>query len=258
MRVLGTTGTAIALAVMMASAGVAFAEPTDVTVRVLSKGAKFIGTTMGGVRVTLRDADTGAVLAEGLTEGGTGSTQKIMKEAHTRGAPVSTEGAAKFTATLDLETPRLVRVEAYGPVAQRQSAVTVTSTQWMVPGKHVTGGDAWLLELPGFVVNIVAPQTPSSAGSAPQTVAVTADVFMMCGCPIEPGGLWDADKYEIAAILTRNGETLQTVRLGYAGKASRFTADLAVSEPGVYEAIVYAHDPANGSTGLDRATFSVN
>jgi len=234
------------------------AEPTDVTVRVLSKGAKFVGSSMGGVEITLRDANTGELLAQGATIGGTGSTEKIMKSAHERGAPVSTEDSAKFTTTLDLETPRLVRVEAYGPMSQRQSAVTVTSTQWVVPGKDVTGGDAWLLELPGFVVDVVAPQTPLKAGDAPQTLTLTANVFMMCGCPITPDGLWDANAYEIEAMVMRDGKLLRTVPLGYAGKASQFTTELEIAEPGAYEAIVYAYDPANGSTGLDRASFSVD
>ena len=236
----------------------ALAEPTDVTVRVISKGAKFVGSSMGGVRITLRDADTREILAHGLTQGGTGSTQKIMKDAHARGAPVSTEGSAKYTATLDPDVPRLIEVEAYGPMAQRQSAVTVTSTQWVVPGKDVTGGDAWLLELPGFVVDVIAPQTPLKAGDAPRTLTLTANVFMMCGCPITPDGLWDANAYEIEAMLMRDGETVQTVPLSYAGKASQFETELEITEAGNYEAIVYAHDPANGSTGLDRATFSVN
>jgi len=239
-------------------AGAAQAEPTDVSVRVISKGAKFVGSSMGGVRVTLRDADTGEILARGLTQGGTGSTQKIMKEAHGRGAPISTEDSAKYTATLDLDMPRLIEVEAYGPMAQRQSAVTVTSTQWVVPGKDVTGGDAWLLELPGFVVDVVAPQTPLKAGDAPRTLTLTANVFMMCGCPIAPDGLWDANAYEIEAMVMRNGEMVQTVPLSYAGKASQFETELEITEAGNYEAIVYAHDPANGSTGLDRATFSVD
>jgi hypothetical protein len=30
-----------------------------------------------------------------------------------------------------------------------------------------------------------------------------------------------------------------------------------VEEAGVYEAIVYAYDPANGNTGVDSVTFSV-
>lgn len=258
MRHARIAGLTIAVFTMLAPTGAAFAEPTDVTVRVISKGAKFVGSSMGGVRITLRDAGTGEILAQGATSGATGSTQKIMKDAHARGAPVSTEGAAKFTATLDLDMPRLIKVEAFGPLSQRQSAVRVASTQWVVPGKHVTGGDAWLLELPGFVVDVVAPQTPLKAGSAPQTITLTANVFMMCGCPIEPGGLWDADMYEIAVMLMRDGEIVRTAPLSYSGTVSQFQAELNVAEAGDYEAVVYAHDPANGSTGLDRASFSVN
>ena len=41
----------------------ALAVPTPVTVRVLSQGAKFIGTGMGGVDVVLADAVTGTKLA---------------------------------------------------------------------------------------------------------------------------------------------------------------------------------------------------
>ena len=240
------------------SAGAVHAEPTDVTVRIISKGAKFVGSSMGGVRITLRDANTSEILAQGQTSGGTGSTEKIMKSAHERGAPVSTEDSAKFTTTLDLETPRLVRVEAYGPMSQRQSAVTVASTQWVVPGKDVTGGDAWLLELPGFIVDVVAPQTPTKAGDAPQTINLQAHVSMMCGCPITPDGLWDANKYEVAAMLMRDGEVVRTVPMSYAGSASQFEGEVEVKEPGAYEAVVYAYDPASGNTGLDRAAFSLD
>lgn len=238
-------------------AGAALAEPTDVTVRVISKGGKFVGSSVGGVQITVSDAHTGSILAEGLTEGGTGSTQKIMKDAHPRGETLSTEGSAQFTATLDLKKPRFVRVQAYGPIAQRQSTVTVSSTQWVVPGKDVTGGDAWLLELPGFIVDVVAPQTPLDAGDAPVTLNLTANVFIMCGCPITPDGLWDANAYEVEAMLMRAGEVIRTVPLSYAGKPSQFETKLEITEQGTYEAIVYAYDPANGSTGLDRATFSV-
>ena len=55
----------------------------------------------GGVRVTISDAETGEVLAEGLTEGETGSTERIMKTPRGRGQPLSTEGAAAFRATID-------------------------------------------------------------------------------------------------------------------------------------------------------------
>ena len=51
------------------------AEPTEIVVRVLGNDSKFIGTSMGGMRVTLRDAQTGEILATGLTQGATGDTR---------------------------------------------------------------------------------------------------------------------------------------------------------------------------------------
>ena len=39
----------------------ASAEPTEITVRVLGKDSKFVGTSMGGMRIVLRDAVTGEI-----------------------------------------------------------------------------------------------------------------------------------------------------------------------------------------------------
>ncbi len=244
------------LAALVASP--ALAVPTEVTVRVLAKDAKFVGTSMGGVRVVLRDADTGAILASGVTAGGTGDTAKIMVRPRAHGEAISTEGSAEFTATLDLAEPTLVQVEAYGPLGQRQAAARVTSTQWVVPGKPVTGGDAWMLELPGFVVDVLAPPTHVRLGGAPTTIPVRANVVMMCGCPVEPGGLWDANRFEVAAIVERDGETLGTFPLKYAGTTSQFAGGVPADAPGVYDLTVYAYDPTNGNTGLDRVDVLVS
>ena len=78
---------------------------------------------------------------------------------------------------------------------------------------------------------------------------------MMCGCPIQPGGLWDAKRYEVKALLKRDGAAIGGIDLAYAGETSRFAARLPLNTPGVYEALVYAYDPANGNTGLDRTAF---
>jgi len=168
---------------------------------------------------------------------------------------LSDDSAAKFTATLDLDEPRLVEVEAYGPLGQPQAAVRVLSTQWVVPGRGVSGGDAWVLELPGLAVDVLAPpahvRLPANTGS----VDLRANVVMMCGCPIEPGGLWDAEKLDVKAIVKRDGERIGQIDLGYAGETSQFAGKVPVDAPGNYEIIVFAHDPANGNTGLDRTTF---
>ena len=90
----------------------ALAEPTEIVVRVLGNDSKFIGTSMGGMRVTLRDAQTGEILATGLTQGATGDTRRIMHEDGGRRAQLSDDSAAKFVATIDLDEPRLIEVEA--------------------------------------------------------------------------------------------------------------------------------------------------
>lgn len=233
----------------------AAAEPTEITVRVLAKDSKFVGTSMGGMRIVLRDAHTGEILATGVTEGGTGDTKLLMHEGRGRRAQLSDDSAAKFTVTLDLDEPRLIEAEAYGPIGQPQAAVRVFSTQWAIPGRDISGGDAWVLDLPGLVVDVLAP--PAHVRLPPKTGAVDlrANVVMMCGCPIEPGGLWDADKLEVKAIVKRNGGRIGETDLAYAGETSQFAAKVPVEAPGTYEIIVYAHDPANGNTGLDRTTF---
>lgn len=247
----------IGFAGLLLASGVASAEPTEITVRVLSKDAKFVGTTMGGARIMLKDADTGELLATGVTEGSTGDTKLMMDENRGRREPMSSEGAAKFTATIDLDRPRLITVTALGPLGQRQSAVSVSSTQWVVPGKNITGGDGWLLEMPGLVVDVLDPPAHISFSGTPQKVNIRANVTAMCGCPIEPGGMWDADKFEVAAILAKDGKTKETVPLSFAGQTSQFSTTLDLAEPGVYEATVYAYDKANGNTGLDRVTFMI-
>lgn len=247
---------AAAALLALLSAPAARAEPTRVEVRVLSKGAKFVGTSMGGVQVLLRDADSGELLARGVTAGTTGDTNRIMKEVRHRHDPVSDAGAAAFRTTLELDAPRRVEVEVFGPLAQRQAAARATSTMWVVPGRHVSGGDGWLLELPGFVVDVLDPPAHQRrAGAA--SVGVRANVTMMCGCPIEPGGLWDANGLEVRATVVRNGSRVAEVPLAYAGETSQFAGQVATPEPGAYEIVVWAHDPKNGNTGLDRTTVVV-
>jgi hypothetical protein len=233
------------------------AVPTTITVRVISKGAKFVGTSMGGVQITIHDALTKEVLATGITRGSTGNTDRIMKTPLNRNAVLADDTSARFTATIDINRPTWIEVRAYGPLAQIQSANTVSSSQWVIPGKHIDGGDAWLLELPGFVVDILAPPAHSTIKASPAAVTVQASVSMMCGCPIVPGGLWDAGAYEVSALVMKDGKDMESIPLAYAGTPSQYAALIPVRGPGVYEVAVYAYDASNGNTGIDRVTYIV-
>ena len=237
---------------------VAQAEPTDITVRVLARDAKFIGTHTGGARITIQDADTGKVLAQGLTQGGTGNTERIMQEAHQRGAGLATEDTAKFDATIDIDEPTRVRVTAETPMDEGTEGIAVSAEQWVVPGKDLTGGDGWVLEMPGFIVSIEDAPTKVMLKGGSATIPLKAKITMMCGCPITPGGLWDANSYEVSAIIKRDGQAAGESTLTYAGQASQFAGSYTVDKPGTYLATVYAYDPATGNTGVGKVQFTVS
>lgn len=233
------------------------ATETKVTVRVLAKDAKYVGTSMGGALVILRDSLSGEILARGITKGETGNTKTIMAEPRKRHAAIYDDTSAKFVASVNIKEPTLVDVEVTGPLAQKQTAVKSTTQVWLIPGKDITGNGI-TLELPGFSIRLLQPQpheTIALNGKTP--VSIKANVVMMCGCPTEPGGVWDSSKYEIKAIVKHNGETTSAMPLSFAGKTSTYSGNLEVSKPGAYEIILYAYDPETGNTGVDSTTFNV-
>jgi hypothetical protein len=72
-----------------------------------------------------------------------------------------------------------------------------------------------------------------------------------------PGGMWDANQIEVAALLQQNGQRVGALPMQYAGSPSQFSGVWRIEETGVYEATVYAYDATNGNTGIDRVTFRV-
>jgi hypothetical protein len=239
-------------------AGVSEAVQTKVIVRAKAKDAKFIGSMMGGALVVIRDSDTGEALAKGFTSGGTGDTRKIMMEPLKRGASITDQSAAKFEAVLDIDEPKLVTIEVSAPYAQRQSLEKNSTQVWLIPGKDITG-DGIIIDVYGFSVKALLPQTHEMLKLAGGriTVPVRANVVMMCGCPVTAGGLWDADKYEVKALIKHNGKTAETIPLSYAGKPNTFEGNVEVTKEGAYEITIYAFDAATGNSGVDRTTFMV-
>ena len=159
---------------------------TEITVRVIARDGKFLGDDIGGASITIRDAQTKELLAQGITSGGSGPNKHggVMCVSLRRGEPIPDTGASAFTTFLPLDRPRRIEVTAYGPLGARQSANTVSATQWIYPGKGITGGNGFLLELPGLIVQIVHPPTHYTPASLP-SLTIQANVAMMCGCPID-------------------------------------------------------------------------
>lgn len=256
----------------------AAAEETEITVRVISKGAKYVGTSMGGAEIIIRDAETGEELARGLTAGGTGDTLRIMGfDAARAGAfgasngedaaavmarrgsadTRATEGSAAFMATIDIDKATFVEIAATGPENNIRARQRVTHTQWLLPGRHITMGEAITLELPGFVVNIETLAAGIELSGGGRSLDIKAKVTMMCGCPTQPGGIWDSDGYRIVAEIFLDDVRVAEVPLVFTGDASTFAGRTELPGSGAYRVQVTAFDPRNGNTGLDRAVLEI-
>lgn len=232
----------IMAAVLALGAAPALAEPTGIVVRVIAQDAKFVGSSMGGVRIALRDAKSGTVLAEGRTEGGTGNTALIMKSGGR--SPIRADGSeAAFSATLDIGKPTLVELEAYGPLDYPESAVRVTGQRWIMPGENLTIGNGWAVELPGLVINPAARVSGLS-------VDISAKVMPMCGCPIEPDGLWPASEYEVSVSAWKDGVQLTKSKLAFDTSPGVFSGDVKLPARGRYQLTVSARNMRTGNSGV--------
>jgi hypothetical protein len=233
------------------------AEATKVTVRVVARGALFVGDLVEGAQVTITDAESGELLAQGVTRGPPGNPERVMGEPRRRGEPFAGESDAAFSATLELDEPRYVQVTAFGPLQHRDSATRTSMTQWVVPGKHLTGGDGWVVELAGLAVHGNLAATSIGLAEATAGVRVEAEVAPMCGCPVRPGFYWDPEDYEVAALVKRGEEVIGRYPLRHAESANDFAGTVAIELPGLYEITVYAYDSSSGNTGVDRLTLAV-
>ncbi len=231
------------------------AEPTAVTVRVISKDAKFIGTGMGGIQVILRDAATGAILDQGLIEGSTGDTPSLMQQPRVRHEALSRAGGAKWVGRIEIEEPTRVEVEAVGPLAAGGNAQRATLSLWVLPG-HDIEADGILLTFHGFTVHPINPG-PHQNFKPGDEVPVEAHVVTLCGCPVEPGGLWDANRYAIKAVVRSAQGVVAEFPLEFTGTVNRFSGRFKVEEAGSYKIFLTAADPRENNYGVGITTIVV-
>lgn len=225
---------------------------TRIIIRAKAVDAKFIGTSMGGGMVMIRDAMSGDVLQQGTLAGGTGNTDLIMSKPHVRGMHLTDDTTAMHMAVLDLEQPRKIEIIVYAPLAQQQNIARACVTTWVVPGKHILG-DGIVLNIPGFALSITNPPTHTVLNE-PTIIQLVASVQPMCGCPVNPQTYWNPSDYEVAAIIKKDGAKVDTVNLDFTGRTNYFAASIPIKENGVYQFTVYAYDAATGNTGVDTTT----
>ena len=233
------------------------AQNTKIVVRTKAKDAKFIGTSMGGSLIIIKNAETGEILAQGKTDGGTGNTDLIMRTPKERYTSIG-NGAAQFEASLSISKPIFLTIEALAPVNMKDSRVFAQTQTWLIPGKSIDG-EGIIIEIPGFVIDGLYPQTHQGFSLASdKSIELKANIVMMCGCTISEGGLWDSNLLEVRGMVYVNGEYLKTVEFKNNGTPNTFTSDLQLDKTGSHEVIITAFDPKTNNSGVDELNFRVN
>ena len=143
---------------LITSFGYSQAQTTKITIRAKAKDAKFIGTPIGGAEVIVKNDLTGEILASGLTSGGSGNTDVIVKNPITRGQSITDNTTAKFVASVNITEPTFADIEVIAPVNRRNGTVKASTQVWLIPGKDILG-DGIVLEIPGLIVDVVYPTT---------------------------------------------------------------------------------------------------
>ncbi|MDX1571002.1 MAG: hypothetical protein R3200_10995 [Xanthomonadales bacterium] len=197
------------LGALLINAGMVAAEPTRIEVAVLAVGAKFIGEQMGGVQVLIHDAE-GNQMAEGIIEGPTGETNRIMQatQAHPE---VALANNASVSFELDLERPTRLSVKATGPLGYPAQQRSTKTEVLAFPGEHMTGERSLMLSLSGLIIDPESVELSSAGGSA------LVSFMMACGCPIVPGGLWDFSDYRLEAEVELDCDATRQASFEHAG-----------------------------------------
>jgi hypothetical protein len=229
---------------------------TQVTVRALALGGKFIGDGVGYATVTISQGNK--VLAKGTTGEGTprfsdgsGITGLIMAEPYPWGAPVRADDSTAFTASLAITVPTLVTITVQAPASSTwaSQAVTVSAQRWILPGLNLTGQCAVVLVVPGLLVGWNGPPSIASGG------AISASVHMMCGCAID-NLFWPGENFNVVANLTPKGGGATTpVPLTWSS-TSTFSGPVAAAA-GTYDVRVFAVEVLNGNTGSATGTLTI-
>ena len=201
--------------------------PTTVTIRVVGNHGMPLGDTVGGAAVTIKDVETGAVLASGTQTGTSGDLRAIMQTPRLPTEQMfSAKDSAAFTVSLALTKPTVVEVIGEGPLKYPAAKRRASKTVLLYPGKPITG-DGIVLQLYGMIVQIETP-TPDRPLGVGDSVAVRATVRMMCDCIVEPYGNWDSRKMSLYGEMRSDGQVLGKFDFFHQGPKGLFLGEYTI------------------------------
>ena len=197
---------------------------TSILIRVQARGGKFLGPDIGYSTVTVRNAQTGQILASGpagTTCNDSGNLSLTVSNDASSGVVLTYPGpqvwylttnpgkTAFFQANFDIANSTLVEISA------QARGITSSGTMWIEPGWELSTEPGYIVTMPGLAVDIIAVKAANGA------FAVSAKVTMMCGCPIndqktDPKGpiQWPSSEFEVWAELRSGGIAVTRGTLG--------------------------------------------
>jgi hypothetical protein len=221
------------------------AQPTVLNVTVKAHDAKFIGSAVGGFKITVRDFFTNKILAAKDIKGSTGDTRVIMEAPVTRGKTLSAgNDTARFQYSFDINEPQKLLIEITGPMSAGSNIHEETKTTWLIPGRNITG-DGILFDLYGLIIHPYSPK-PHEFFLPGETVVIGVHATPMCGCPVRPGfRIWDADTYSLTATVFFKRKKVAQIPLKYADQISHFEEKFTPEKTGTYKVMVEGSDKRN-------------
>lgn len=250
-----------------------------VKVRVQARGGKILGPApvVKQPWLTVRNVQTGATLIQDAPMNnqssgtvvseftGTASRNAIVVQppAISRSYPQPgpwwlepPKGQGELIAELHLDEPSLLefRATAFAP-----DPVHASATMWVTPYMQ-------LIDDPGLVLTIAGLYVKATATAANGTATISANVTMMCGCPITvqpvaevPSGTepyWPSTEFNVMAQFRADGG-LQVVALPLTCTAtSTFTGTQALRS-GAYDVWITAIQAKESNVGFARTTLVV-
>lgn len=232
------------------------AEDTDVAIYVKERGGTFIGTSMGGARIVIRDKITDDIIYDGITIGEPGDAEKLVGEKHGRDDVIVADDTAKLEFSLDLFQPMPVTITATGPLSQPQSLVSVTKDFILLPNRDYTAENGILLELSGLVVDIAKPAAGEAIPfDAEVPVDINVNVSTISGGMPATDGHWTLDRYVMQTHIYKDARFISSVPLEYSGAPGRFYTKLKIPKSGTFQIVVTVTDKYTKETGMDTTSL---
>jgi uncharacterized Zn-binding protein involved in type VI secretion len=235
-------------------------------VRPAARGGKYLGHDAADPRnlsalVALQDPRTSQIVAYEFTQAPTPQSAgpANLMEPVSRSMPFPTdEHSVVAQLNVSVAEPTTFRLLVYGPLKHLDQARLVQSDITVIPGVDIGMSpdtpEGLVIEIPGLCIGNVTADWHTSQ------LSCTAEVTMMCGCPIhqQAGWFWPDTDFSIQLVTYMHSGAQHFYPMAYdqrPGTVSTFTGTWASqARPGdrIRQVWVYAVEPKLGNQGSFR------